>query len=144
MSIVGIVGSIVFLAYASLHMQLSTPMFAEFLPLYLLGVAAFVLFLQSMAVLSYKLIKSGSFINQLTSTLSTFTNYPLPIFGGLAQMFFTLLVPIGIAGYYPLEVLLGNVTPAVYVAMIALSAIFIAVFHWTLNRLMRSYESGGG
>ena len=137
-------GSIAFLAYASLHLQLSLLLFAAFLPLYLLGVAAFVMFLQMLGVLSYKLMKSGSFIGAATNALTELSEFPLSIYGSAAQLFFTLLVPIGVAAYYPLQVLLGNVTPAVYVAMLALSAFFLYAFYWLFNRLMRSYESGGG
>ncbi len=139
-----VVGSILFLAYAAQHLQLSPLLFAAFLPLYLLGVAALIMFLQALAVLSYKLMKSGSFINQATGTMDTLTAYPLTIYGGIAQLFFTLFVPIGIAGYYPLQVLLGNVTPEVYVALLALSVFFIYAFYKLFNRMMRSYESGGG
>jgi len=139
-----VAGSIVFLAYISLQLRLSLPLIAAFLPLYLMGVAALVMFLEVLAVLSYKLMKSGNFINQAMNAMGTLSNYPLSVYGNAVQLFFTLFVPIGIAGYYPLQVLLGNVTPELYAFLFALSAVFIFVFHRLFNRLMRSYESGGG
>jgi ABC-type uncharacterized transport system permease subunit len=139
-----VIGSIAFLAYLSLHMHFSLLLILAFIPLYVLGVAAFVLFLQFLAAASYKFMKSGTFINQAMNALGTLTNFPLSVYGGIAQMFFTLLVPIGVAGYYPVQVLLGGVTPEWYVVLIVLSVVFIFVFYRLFNVLMRSYESGGG
>lgn len=140
----GVFGSLAFLTYASLRLQLSPLLVAEFVPLYLLGLAALTMFTQALAVLSYKLMKSGFFINQAMTTMQTLSNYPLSAYGGTVQLLCTVFIPIGIAVYYPVEFLLGDLTAPVYLALVALSVAAILVFYWLFNRLMRSYESGGG
>lgn len=140
----GVMGSIVFLVYAAIKLNLSLAFFAAFIPLYLLGVAAFVLFLQTLGMLSYVLIRSGTFINRAMNVLTTLSRYPLSAYGIVAQLFFTLLVPVGIATYYPAQVLLWSTTPIYYAAFTALAVISIVAFYKLFNFMIRSYESGGG
>ncbi|VVB77468.1 ABC-2 family transporter protein [uncultured archaeon] len=142
--ITGVFGSLVFLAYAAAHLSLPATFFVLAIPAYLVGMVAYFMFLQVLGVLSYVLIRSGSFINRAIGTMGTLSRYPLPVFGSSVQLLLTLLVPLGLAIYYPVEVLFGNVTPLSYVSFMALGAALSVAFYLLFNRLMRSYESGGG
>jgi ABC-2 type transport system permease protein len=138
------IGGIAVLAYISVRLKLQPAALLGLLPLYVLGVAAFTMFMAVLAVAMYAFFKSGAATQQIERVLWTLGAYPLNVYGAAAQLFFTLLVPIGIATYYPSQAFFGRVSLLHYAFLSIFAVFFISLMYMLFNRLMRSYESGGG
>jgi ABC-type uncharacterized transport system permease subunit len=72
------------------------------------------------------------------------SEYPLNVYGTVVEMLFTLLVPVGIAIYYPSQAFFGRLQPSYYAFLVVFSIFFIILMYKIFNYLMCFYESGGG
>lgn len=71
--------------------------------------------------------------------------YPLTIYGDLIKFLLTFVIPLGLAGFYPSEVLLGRVSDlGQFLAMIGLSLAFGIAGYIIIKRSVKGYESAGG
>ncbi len=141
---IGIVFSAVLLAYVASLLGLSWMWLLMFLPLYLLGLIALLFLVTVVAVLAYLFVKSGNFINNVLELLSTTSKYPLNIYGIFPQLLLSILLPVGIATYYPAELLLGRIGIPVYAGILLFSAAVIIVSRYLIHKLMERYTGGGG
>jgi ABC-2 type transport system permease protein len=132
------------LLYVGSVIGLSLKYVVLFAVAYAAGTVSFLMFLTALSVLSYRLVKSGTFINRLTNLLGRVDQYPLPIYGVAMQSVFSLLIPVGIAVYYPAQVFMGSVDAVSYVALLAAALAVAVVSRSVLYRLMKGYTSGGG
>jgi len=131
-------------AYAALMLHLSLAYIITFLGIVAIGTYAFMMFLLMLTVLSYHLFKSGMFMNGLINTLSVVGSYPLSVFGTIIMLLFSILVPIGIAVYYPAELIFGKINVVFSLAIILFSLAVAFVSYKLFYVLMRHYTSGGG
>ena len=144
MLISGFASNLAIFAYAALMLHLSLAYVITFLGIVAIGTYALMMFLLMLTVLSYYLFKSGMFMNGLINTLSVVGSYPLSVFGTIIMLLFSILVPIGIAVYYPAELIFGKIN-LVFSLAIILSSIAVAFVSYKLFYvLMRYYTSGGG
>jgi ABC-2 type transport system permease protein len=139
-----ILGSILILAYVALQLQLTATSLLLFIPLYFAGVAAFVIFLETLGVLSYHLVRSGTYMKEGLKSLTTLAKYPFSIYSFPIQLAFTLLVPVGIAYYYPSQAFFGRIGLPLYLAFLSAAMALVFIFYLAFRYLMRFYESGGG
>jgi len=140
----GFASGLAIFAYAAFMLHLSLTYIITFLGIVAIGTYAFMMFLLMLTVLSYHLFKSGMFINGLINTLSVVGSYPLSVFGTIIMLFFSILVPIGIAVYYPAELIFGKINVALSLAIILFSLAVAFVSYKLFYVLMRHYTSGGG
>ena len=102
------------------------------------------MFILMVTVVSYILFKSGDFIDDMKNMLGGLGQYPLSVYGILGQLIFTILIPIGIAYYYPAEVLFGFVGIEGTIAELLLSIVIILVSRKIIYEVLNGYSSGGG
>ncbi len=143
-SIAESISSLVLLVYAASNLGVPTLQLALYVPLVVLGSFALISFLMMLSVLSYHLFKGGSFMWQFLNLMQTMGQYPLSIYGIGVQLVFSLVVPLGLASYYPSNVLLGRSSAEYYLAFIAVALAVSYVSYKLFYRLMRYYTSGGG
>jgi ABC-type uncharacterized transport system permease subunit len=105
-------------AYAVLMLHLSLAYIITFLGIVAIGTYALIMFWLMLTVLSYHLFKSGMFMYGLINTLSVVGSYPLSIYGTIIMLLFSIIVPIGIAVYYPAELLLDKINVVFSIAII--------------------------
>lgn len=139
-----IISAACLLVFAALHMQLSLSLLAAYAVLLGLGTVAFFLFTIMLAALSYKLLKSGSFMMRLGMFLDDVTRYPLSAYGVAGQLLFTLLIPVGFAYYYPSHILFGSFNLQNFLLTILASAMIAVASYKLFYRFMRSYTSAMG
>lgn len=139
-----VLGSILILAVSAAHLSFSFLDLSGFLLLFFAGIAAFIMFLEMLSLLSYSLFKSGSYIKQTINSLSNFGRYPLSIYGTATTLALTLLFPIGLASYYPAQAFFGAISIVPYISFLLIAVAFTFVFHRAFTHFMRFYESGGG
>ena len=140
----GAVISAFLLVYVASLLGFSPMWLLMFLPLYLLGLIALLFVVTVIAVLAYLFIKSGNFINNVLNLLSSTSKYPLSIYGAFPQLLLSILLPVGIATYYPAELLLGRIGTPVYAGFLLFSIAIIVVSHYLIHKLMERYTGGGG
>ena len=80
----------------------------------------------------------------MINTLSVVGSYPLSVFGTIIMLLFSILVPIGIAVYYPAELIFGKINVVFSLAIILFSLAVAFVSYKLFYVLMRHYTSGGG
>ena len=125
-----------------LHVQLISILY--FIPVFIAGAAAFIMFNLMLTVVAYHLIKSGNFIEDMNNMLGGLGQYPLSVYGFVGQLIFTIAIPIGIAYYYPAEVLFGFIGTDSIVAALVLSIVVILVSRKIIYAVLKNYSSGGG
>ena len=88
-------------------------------------------------------IVQGEDIAVLVQTCREFVKYPLNVFPAAIQGFFTFLLPLGFAAYYPAMALLGKTTLPVELMLPAVGVfvVFLAFLVWRAG--LRGYNSTG-
>jgi ABC-2 type transport system permease protein len=140
----GIVATAALLCYVGSIIGFQIQNALLFLGMFAVGLAAFLLFLTMLSVLSYRLIKSGTFINRMANLVGKAAQYPLPIYGIAIQSVFSVMIPVGIAVYYPTEAFFGTISPTVCVYAVIVGVAVALLSRMALYRLMQGYSSGGG
>lgn len=143
-SLSAIVGGIVLFAYASMHVSFTSTGLLMYLVLFTLGTITFVMFLLTLAVVAYTYLKSGMFIWRITSLAQTAGTYPLYVFGLIGQIIFTIFVPIGLANYYPANLLFNGINIAGFAAIAFTSLSITFICYKIFYKLMSQYSSGAG
>jgi ABC-2 type transport system permease protein len=133
------------LAYSLWNLHIAPLAFLLFIPTFLLGAVVVVLFGVSFGLTLYVIFKEGRFGYWFLDSLQNATNYPLKIYGGLGVTVFTVLIPFGVAVFYPAELLLGRISYASTAAIVAFELLLIFLFYrfskWVIEN---KYVSGGG
>lgn len=143
-SVGSIVSGAAIFVYAMLHLSVTAVSFIAYMLMTAAGTVALTLFALMLTLLSYHLFKSANFINRVLGILGTAGSYPLSIFGSAMLMVFTVVLPIGIASYYPPEVLFGKISIVPYLGVMALIIAIALVGYKGTEVLIRHYASGGG
>lgn len=88
-------------------------------------------------------IVQGDDIAVLVQTCREFVKYPLQVFPGVIQGFFTYILPLGFVAYYPVLGLLGRTKMPVMILLPAVAALVavIASVIWRLG--LKGYNSTG-
>lgn len=127
---------------AQLHIPIVQLLY--FIPLFLTGTIAFIMFYFMLTMISYYFLKSAQFVGQMEDVLSNAGRYPLSVYGVIGQLIFTIAIPIGIAYYYPAEALFGFLGTEGIIAALVLSIVIILVSRKIIYAVLKSYSSGGG
>ena len=130
--------------FAMLHISFSALPFLAYLAMVIAGTIALILFVLMFTLLSYHLFKSANFVNRLIGVLSTAGSYPLNIFGSFLLLIFTVVLPIGIASYYPPEVLFGKISALPYIEVLVVILAVAFASYKASQALIKRYASGGG
>ena len=142
--ITGVIGSLFLIIYCLINLNIQIIPIVIFFVSIIIGIIALVMVFLLITILSYKLMNSANFTNNLMNLSLSANTYPLNIYGSGIQLIFTLILPIGLAVYYPTQVLFSMTTPLFTLILIFVFAIIIIITKIGFNKLIKSYSSGGG
>ena len=95
-----------------------------------------------MAAISFIWV-GNSRLDEISSSVSNFGNYPLQIFGYGLRIVMAFVIPAGMIGALPAEVLLKGVEPLYFLGLIP--CVLVLMFGiWIYNRMIKRYEGVGG
>jgi ABC-2 type transport system permease protein len=143
-SVVSMTGAFIILAYSAIKLGLSPATFLGYVVLLAARTIALVLLTLMLIVLTYILIKGANTVSRLGSFMIQASRYPLPVYGIVGQLIFTLVIPVGLASYYPSEAVFGVIAPIVFFGVLAVATTISLISYLSFNRLMQYYTSGGG
>lgn len=112
--------------------------------LFVLGCLALVMFMMFITILSYVLFKSAGYLNWITNIAGETAAYPLPIFGVAGMALLTVALPVGLAAFYPAQLVFGKADYATGAALGVLAVALAYAFYRGSLWLLRFYSSGGG
>ncbi|MCL4372017.1 ABC-2 family transporter protein [Candidatus Marsarchaeota archaeon] len=136
--------SVAIIAYALFNIGPSVPALLEFVIVAAFGLAAMISFMMVFTMVVYSLMKSARWSGNLMNVFSEFSSYPLQIYSVIGVFVFSLLVPIGLAVYYPAEILLGRVNAWVALAIVLFAVVLIYVFRKAFYHYLKNYTSAIG
>jgi len=142
--ITGFLSGLLVFAYSAIELHLSLESVLVFCVILEVGTVVLLFFVLMLTALTYLLFKSGSFMNNFLGILSTASSYPLNIYGPVFSMLFTVVVPIGVATYYPAGMIFGKISPEAVAMVIAVSALVGITSYKLFYVIMKHYSSGGG
>lgn len=140
----GIISGLGLFLYSVAQLHIQTVQLLYFIPLFLTGTLAFIMFYFMLTMVAYYFLKSAQFVGNMEDVLSNAGRYPLSVYGIIGQLIFTIAIPIGIAYYYPAEALFGFIGTEGIIAAFVLSIIVILVSRRIIYGILKSYSSGGG
>ncbi len=140
----GFVSGLLVFAYSAIKLRLPLESVLVYLAVFGIGTFALLLFVLMLTALTYLLFKSSSFMNNFLGFLSTAASYPINIYGPVFSLLFTVVVPIGIATYYPAGMIFGKISPGAIAIVIVLSVLVGAISYKLFYAIMKHYSSGGG
>lgn len=144
-SIGGVISGSIMLVYALANISGINPIaLASSLALFVLGTATLVMFAVMISLLSYVLFRSGNYIQWLMNIASDTANYPLQIYGLAGTVLLTVGLPVGLAAFYPAELMFVKIDYTFTVGIALLSALMLFGFYKLSMYLLRFYTSGGG
>ena len=145
LNIGNVAGGVILLAYAVISLSPSTEAVVAFAAIFILGLVVAPLFVLFFTILMYVIFKSGNFINWFLTNVRTAVSYPIGIYGILGTLVFTVLLPFGLATFYPSSVLVAKMSYASMLAVAAFEVALIALFYKGSMWLIKNhYQSGGG
>ncbi len=131
-------------AYAASHAQFSLSAAVLFVVLVVLGLAALCAVVLFLEVASYRLFTRARWLSRLLDFASNAGQYPLGIFGGIGVFALTILVPVGLAAFYPASVLFHGSSATGVLQLAALDIVIAAAFYAASRRLLKGYTSSMG
>lgn len=143
-SVIAIAGAFIVLAYSALRLGLGPVTFIGYVVLLVAGTIALTLMTLMLILLAYILIKGANTVSRLLAFMDQASRYPLTVYGLVGQLLFTLVIPVGLASYYPSEAVFATIAPATFAGVLAIAATISAVSYLGFNKLMQYYTSGGG
>jgi len=115
---------------------------AQFFLLLTAGFAVMTGFHMIMAAASFKWVGNSRLPDILDSILS-FGKYPVSIFPQAIKTLASFIIQVGMIGFYPASALLGQLNPAVLIAVIP-CVLFMFFGIWLYHYMVRLYEGVGG
>ncbi|WP_379154019.1 ABC transporter permease [Paenibacillus sp. sgz5001063] len=113
-----------------------------FAGLFIAGTAVLAGLSLMMAAVSFKWV-GNSRISELADSVLHLGKYPLPIFPKAIQGVATMIIPVGMVGFFPASALLGRVQASDYAAVLP-CFLFLAAGIWIYRHMIRLYEGVGG
>ena len=120
-SISAVIGGFAIMAYSASNIGFSPATFVAFVVLMAFGLVTLVLFSLMLTLLAYHLLKSSETVYNLMSFMGQASKYPLSVYGVLGQLVFTIVLPLGLASYYPAQAFLSQINLLRFVEVIAVS-----------------------
>jgi ABC-type uncharacterized transport system permease subunit len=142
--IAGALSSAGIVAYVIFRLGIGPLLSIPYVLMLLMGTAALTMIFLAVTVISYIFMRSAQFSRSVFNLGESAGAYPIAIYGIGFQVFFSLLLPIGFAYYYPSEILFGKLGVSFILVDVLALAIAIVSSYAIFNRLIKEYESGGG
>lgn len=144
-AIAGILTGLVLIIWSFLKLELS--LFSINFMFYILLIFIAVIFQFSLIVIMASLtiifIKITG-LYHIYNSLMSIAKYPLIIFNSGLILFFTFIIPIGIAAHYPVTVLLGEGIKLLTIGAVIIVIIFLFISILLWKYALKKYSSAGG
>jgi len=114
----------------------------QFVLLFAAGFAVMAGIQMIMAATAFKWV-GNSRIPEIFDSIMTFGKYPVTIFPRAVQSIVTLVIPVGMIGFFPASALLGRLDPAAFCAVVPCVA-FMFLGIWLYHYMVKLYEGAGG
>ena len=115
------------------------------LPMILVGVLCGGLLFTAIATIAHSLCfwfgGVGEVSKKYVDSIFLFVHYPVNIYSGLMQVFMFTILPAGVIGYLPVEVV-KRFSWGMLFALVGATGIFVALAFFIFYRGLRRYESG--
>jgi ABC-type uncharacterized transport system permease subunit len=132
------------LVFAVIHMPVTAASVLLSIVLIAAGLAALCTVALFLDVLSYKLFARAKWLEKLINLASSAGQYPLGVFGNIGAFALTIVVPVGLAVFYPASFLFHGLSVMSALSLLVLDAAFIAVFYKLTLHLLKGYTSAMG
>lgn len=139
-----IVGYLILFVYAAVNTPFNPLSVLGFLVLFVLGISLLSMLQILLSVLSYKFTNGASWVAELIDLAENFSKYPLNLYGLIGVIFFTIVIPIGIASYYPSAIIVGKISYDTYILVAAIALAMIYLFYRISRMVLRGYTSALG
>lgn len=143
-SLGGVVSGALLLTYALHGTGVGLGAMLIFIPSYLIGLAALVMSVMVLALVSYVLFKDASYTNWLMNIMFSASDYPVTIYGIIGSTALSILVPVTFAVFFPAAAVFGYVNAYVILGVVLVCIAIAVMFYFSSSYLLRKYESGGG
>ncbi len=140
----GILGALAIVLYVLITLNVALASIVLFFLNVIFGIFALTMLFLLITVLAYLALGSAQFTNSLLNLSWSANGYPLNIYGIGIQLFFTVFIPVGIASYYPAEMLLGKANPVFEIPILFVSIAIIIISKIGFDTFIKKYSSGGG
>lgn len=136
-------GGVALFLFSAMHVgAISVISWLQFAGLFVAGTAVLAGLSLMMAAMSFKWV-GNSRISELADSVLHLGKYPLPIFPKAVQALATMIIPVGMVGYFPASALLGRAHPSDFAAVLP-CFLFLAAGVWVYQHMIRLYEGVGG
>ena len=139
-----VIGGLLLLIYALYGAGVTISGVLLFIPTYAAGLAALVMAVLVLALLSYVKFKDAGYTSWLMNIMMSAADYPVTIYGIIGSMTLSVLLPITFAIFLPAAAIFGYVSYVVVLETIAVSVALATMFYYSSHYLLKKYESGGG
>ncbi len=139
-----IMGGLLLFIYALYGARATISGVLIFIPTYAAGLAALVMAVLVLALLSYVKFKDAGYTTWLMDIMMTAAEYPVTIYGIIGSMILSVLLPITFAVFLPATAVFGYVSYAVVLETITVSVALAVMFYYSSHYLLGKYDSGGG
>ena len=120
--------------------------FLKLLLLIFMVIGSFIIILSIFIIgasLSFKTVQGLEVINIVTNGTRQVGQYPMGIYKKVVRLFFTIIIPITLINYYPIDYLSGRVNNIIYVFMPLLSFIMLFISKCIFKLGLKNYYSTG-
>ena len=138
-----LLGGISLFIFSAAHVgAISAVHWLQFAGLFIAGTAVLAGLSLMMAAMSFKWV-GNSRISELADSVLNIGKYPLPIFPKAVQVAASMIIPVGMVGFFPASALLGRAHASDFAAILP-SFLFLAAGVWIYRHMIRLYEGVGG
>lgn len=138
-----LLGGISLFIFSAAHAgAISALYWLQFAGLFIAGTAVLAGLSLMMAAMSFKWV-GNSRISELADSVLHIGKYPLPIFPKAVQSVASMIIPVGMIGFFPASALLGRAQANDFGAILPCS-LFLAAGVWIYRHMIRLYEGVGG
>ncbi|AIQ17212.1 hypothetical protein H70357_11500 [Paenibacillus sp. FSL H7-0357] len=136
-------GGVSLFIFSAMHVGAIPVLFwLQFAGMFIAGTAVLAGLSLMMAAMSFKWV-GNSRISELADSVLHIGKYPLPIFPKAVQALATMIIPVGMVGFFPASALLGRVHASDFAAVLP-CFLFLAAGVWIYRHMIRLYEGVGG
>ncbi|OKP98316.1 ABC transporter permease [Paenibacillus sp. P46E] len=138
-----LLGGISLFIFSAAHAgAISALYWLQFAGLFIAGTAVLAGLSLMMAAMSFKWV-GNSRISELADSVLHIGKYPLPIFPKAVQAVASMIIPVGMIGFFPASALLGRAQASDFAAILP-CFLFLAAGVWIYRHMIRLYEGVGG
>ncbi len=143
-TLASILGSVAVIGYAMSNITATPLSVIEYVLMVAIGSITMAMFILAMVLTWYKRFMNGNWLKSFSDLIFNFGGMPLGIYGLVGTILFTVMIPVGIAVYYPAELLIGRLGSSEFALFVMLALVFLYALNKYIGRQLNSYNSAAG